>query len=456
MRWVRTLVIGATLAALFAGCDEPAPPQESDSEVAGREPLSEVDDRTADSDSDSDSDSEAGDRTSESEPESDSESGSDSESEAWPEGLGVDTPFDDPSGTALDHFHRALGRAAAGEGFASVAVWGASHTACDHWTSRIRDALQERYGDGGRGFTFAAWPNERAYWQSGVRVDPGEGWARLRLGRDRSVADHYGVAGLVFDSEGREASARVRTGEWGVGEAASRFDVYFQRQPAGGTFEVAVDGELVATVETEGSVGAASQRVEVPEGPHALTLRALPDKSVRLYGVDVRRGESGVVLHNLGLSGSRARYHQKWRDPVHAQQLEALSLDLLVFAYGGNEGNDHAEPMTRFAGQFERALRRAQEHSPGASCLVVGPADKPLLEGGRWTPRVRTRGIAAAQRRIAHRLGCAYFDTIAFMGGEMSMVRWVETDLARDDFVHFTARGYDRFGDVLLEGLLPD
>ncbi len=336
-----------------------------------------------------------------------------------------------------------------------MAVWGASHTACDHWTSRIRAALQERYGDGGRGFTFVAWPNERGYWQSGAEVALGSGWSRLRLGRHRSVRDHYGVAGLVFDSEGREATATVATGPYGFGAEATRFDVLFQRQPGGGSFSVAVDGETVGTARTDGPIGTGLRRVAVPEGPHELTLRASPGAPVRLYGVDIRRGTSGVVVHNLGLAGSRARYHQKWLDPVHGEQLEALDLDLVVFAYGGNEGNDFDEPMSRFAGQFERALRRAKRHSPGASCLVVGPADKPLLDGERWTPRVRTRGIAAAQRRIAHRLGCAYFDTIRFMGGEMSMLRWVELGLARDDYVHFTARGYDRLGDVLLEGLLP-
>jgi len=442
--WILPL-FGAAVALAAAG-----PTWRSESASAS------VSESPPESESESASESES---VSESPPESESVSESPPESESnepWPAGLGVDTPLDDPTGAALEGFHAALARAGAGEGFASVAVWGASHTACDHWTSRIRTALQERFGDGGRGFTFAAWPNERGYWQSGAVVAEGSGWARLRLGRHRSVRDHYGVAGLVFESEGREATTSIATGPYGVGDEATRFDVLFQHQPGGGAFAIAVDGEPLTTVETHGPIAAGVHRVEVPVGPHELSLTAQAGAPVRLYGVDIRRGQSGVVVHNLGLAGSRARYHQKWLDPVHGAQLEAFDLDLLVFAYGGNEGNDFAEPMSRFAGQFDRALRRAKRHSPGASCLVVGPADKPLRQGERWTARVRTRGIARAQRRIAHRLGCAYFDTIAFMGGEMSMLRWVAEGLARDDYVHFTARGYDRLGDVLLAGLLPE
>ncbi|HJL15559.1 MAG TPA: GDSL-type esterase/lipase family protein [Sandaracinaceae bacterium LLY-WYZ-13_1] len=337
-----------------------------------------------------------------------------------------------------------------------MAVWGASHTACDHFTGRIRERLQARYGDGGRGFTFPAWPNPRSYWQSGVRVDRGEGWARLRLGRDRSVPDHYGVAGIVFDSAGRAATGRVRTGRWGVGAAASRFDVLTQAQPGGGVLEVLVDGERRATIDTAApAVGALRHRIDVPEGPHGLELRARPGAPVRVYGVDVRRGHAGVVVHDLGLSGSRARYHLKWRDPVHTQQLTRLAPDLLVFAYGGNEGNDFAVPLRVFAGRFERALRRARRAAPEASCLVLGAFDKPLRRGGRWVHRHRTTGLAAVQRRIAARQGCAFFDTVAFMGGRLSMLRWVEADLAREDHVHLNARGYDRLGDVLVNALVP-
>jgi lysophospholipase L1-like esterase len=58
------------------------------------------------------------------------------------------------------------------------------------------------------------------------------------------------------------------------------------------------------------------------------------------------------------------------------------------------------------------------------------------------------------QRDLAFRHGCAFFDTVKFMGGRLSMLKWVEADLARDDYIHFSARGYRRLGEVLLDGLL--
>jgi lysophospholipase L1-like esterase len=88
----------------------------------------------------------------------------------------------------------------------------------------------------------------------------------------------------------------------------------------------------------------------------------------------------------------------------------------------------------------------------------MGPADKPLRRDQGWVHRQRTTLIAEVQRRLALHHGCAYFDTVAFMGGKLSMLRWIaaEPPLARDDYVHLTPKGYKRLGEVLLKNLMQD
>lgn len=69
-----------------------------------------------------------------------------------PDALGVTTPIEDPSGHALDALHAALSRADRGEGQARLLFYGGSHTAGDHYTGRMREALQAYFGDAGHGF----------------------------------------------------------------------------------------------------------------------------------------------------------------------------------------------------------------------------------------------------------------------------------------------------------------
>jgi lysophospholipase L1-like esterase len=261
---------------------------------------------------------------------------------------------------------------------------------------------------------------------------------------------------VVFDSEGRDARAVLRTSKRTVGRSASRIDLYYLAQPGGGELEVRVDGSEPTLVATEAPTPRAGfALLEVDDGPHEIIVEARPGKSVRVYGVSLERTEPGVIVHNLALGGSRARNHLKWRQPVYRQQLEHLAPDLVVFFYGGNEGNDFGVSLARYERNHARALTRFRSAAPEASCLMLGPADKPLRQGNRWVVRDRTVAIARIQERLARRFHCAYFDTLRFMGGPLAMRTWVEAGYARDDYVHFSAAGYRRLGEVLLESLLP-
>ena len=101
-------------------------------------------------------------------------------------------------------------------------------------------------------------------------------------------------------------------------------------------------------------------------------------------------------------------------------------------------------------------VQRARTAAPQASCLFVGPSDRPVKEGRRYVDRPRTAEIVDVQKKVAAETGCAMFDMVAFMGGPLSMKKWVKHDppFASKAHVHFTSRGYDRMADVLFNALL--
>lgn len=386
--------------------------------------------------------------------------------------LGEQIEIEDRSGHALDRFHAALDRAAQRRGQARVVWWGASHTAGDEYVGLLRGDLQERFGDAGPGFVipvkpFLGW-NHRA-----AHVESGGAWRILRGDRG-PVGESYGFGGyaaesLVGGAWGSLDTARATTGPRRVGA----YEVFFLHQPGGGRFEVRIDARPAAVVDTDSETAHSGYaRFRVHDGEHRIAVRALDDRPTRIFGVSMERDRSGVIIDTLGIPGSRARSHLRWDDTIYREQLRRRRPDLVVLAYGTNESEDVEVPLRRYESDLTRVVRRVRQTVPSASCLLVGPSDRPLrLEDrspgdaspadrapgeGAWGPRPLTADVIEVQRRVAAEQGCGFFDLVSFMGGPMSMLDWVAAEPAygRDDHVHFTWHGHRRLADVLGKALV--
>ena len=64
--------------------------------------------------------------------------------------------------------------------------------------------------------------------------------------------------------------------------------------------------------------------------------------------------------------------------------------------------------------------------------------------------------VVAALKQAAHSEGAAYWDMFEVMGGENSMVQWVnaQPQLAGKDHIHFTRLGAERVGELLSRSIL--
>ena len=358
----------------------------------------------------------------------------------------------------LAHFHAALQRAEAGDGKARILFYGASHVASDSFTGYVRQELQKRFGDAGHGFVLPVHP-WRTYRHRGVRIESSrEEWEPLRI-RDGSMdADFLGLAGVAVESDRRGAWGLVGTADRGsVGRRVAAFEVFYLEQPGGGDFDVLVDGSYRARVSTRraGRPQPGYANYPVDDGPHTLQVRVRGNGKVRLFGVTLERDQSGVVLDTLGINGARTRSHLLWDDGLYRAHLGRRRPDLVVLAYGTNESADRL-PMPVYRQQQRDVLVRIRDTVPDASCLLIGPSDRPVFneELEAWEDRPRTLEINEVQRQVALDLGCGYFDLLAFQGGPLSMIEWVEKGYGAADHVHLMSPGYRRLAEEVLAALL--
>jgi lysophospholipase L1-like esterase len=186
-------------------------------------------------------------------------------------------------------------------------------------------------------------------------------------------------------------------------------------------------------------------------GPWSSLFLSLPP-GLRLLGADLRSGQNGVLVDELGLNGAELFDLEKW-DPVLRRALLAeLRPALLVLAYGTNDvgRKDLEGPAYR-----ERAanLLRVLRSESGAPILVVGPLDRMGRRRRGQNFRAGSRTVIEAMRRACADADCAFWDAKAAMGGDGAIQRWRKKRLAQRDLVHLTMPGYQKLGDLLLKAL---
>lgn len=375
--------------------------------------------------------------------------------------LGVTTPIEDPSGKALFSFHSALRRAETGKGQARIVFYGASHVASDYFTGYLRQKLQARFGEAGTGFVLPAkpWP---WYRNAGIAYDPSRGWNAIRVKEKARKDDRYGLAGVALEAtRRRSAFAAIRTRPNGsLSGSANRFELYYLKQPNGGKIQLSVDQSVTRRISTASDrVETGYELIETSDGPHRFEVKTFSDGVVRLFGVAVENNKPGVLLDTLGIPGARAVYQLFWNDVLYREHLRKRRPDLVVLSYGTNESGDKDFPIENYEDELRKVVSRIREVVPEASCLLLSPSDRPeRVATGVFEPRPRTAQVIDAQRRVARDFSCGFFDMVACTGGPMSMVAWAAATPAygASDHVHFTAIGYQRIGELLLQALLAN
>lgn len=374
--------------------------------------------------------------------------------------LGLFVPIEGPPGgpVPLARFYHALEELRAGhdaDGKVRVLAYGGSHTDADVYTHYLRTYLQERFGDGGHGFVHVAKP-WRWYRHVDYRVEGIKHWitehAQRRKGRGDGL---YGLLGCSLAATSKRAFGKVIPRGDSVG---AEHEIYFLRQPKGGGFEVLADGKRIAMVETKADApGAGYHRFLLPEGPHEIEVKVRGDGEVRLFGMTIERETPGVVVDTLGITGTRAANMLAWDQEIWADNVAHRDPDLVMMFYGTNEAMDEDQPIATYESDLRAVLGRIQEAAPDAACLIMGPGDFPRRgPDGTWQARPRVDALIEAQRRVAADLGCGFWDTKAFMGGELSMPLWASAvpPMAKPDHIHFTVRGYVRIGMALVDAMM--
>ncbi|RFS23830.1 hypothetical protein DVR12_08025 [Chitinophaga silvatica] len=187
-------------------------------------------------------------------------------------------------------------------------------------------------------------------------------------------------------------------------------------------------------------------------------LMSYSGNTMPLYGVCFESG-NGVYVDNYSFRGISGIELGHLSAAMIRQMQEERHYDLIVMHYGANvlwkpELTDYSwyeKPMTKVVDSLRQDL-------PGTSFLIIGTADKSYRKADKYVTAPGVPALLKVQHDLAAIHGTAYWNLYAAMGGEGSMVKWVEGDtvMANKDYTHFNRTGAAKVGALLYKALMNE
>jgi hypothetical protein len=235
-----------------------------------------------------------------------------------------------------------------------------------------------------------------------------------------------------------------------TGRTVQSFDIFYLKHPGFGTFDVKIDGETKATVDTNGAVAeAAFERITVPDGPHKAVFDIPGPKPVRFFGVALERDKPSVVVDAFGAVSLTVQQMATRNDPkTLVATLKHRNYDLVIYLTGTNEWFGPVKHKE----YIEKLIAFHREATPGVSILFMSPPDRVeniRSQQSTWA----IKRVGAEKREFATGAKAAFWDFREAMGGEASIVKFRGKMMCGEDLVHFTQSGGFYMADRIVTAL---
>ncbi|MDC9604832.1 SGNH/GDSL hydrolase family protein [Xenorhabdus griffiniae] len=314
---------------------------------------------------------------------------------------------------------------------------GDSHTAADFFTGKLRSLLQNHYGDAGPGFI----PPMSIPGQRNALIQFSEdktGWW-LSSSRKENRAD-YPLGGFIAIPESTRSAIQIKSssarGEYWL-------SALYQSHTATQIKMPFTTIELPATQ---------SEWHFSPEQSVNFPINLYPqDTQLKIGGWLIKRQTPGIMLSALGINGATINMLDKWQ-PQWINTLAQIKPDMVFLAYGTNEAFNDSLDLVAYQKDLTAKIQEIRRAIPQAVILLIGPNDslknKTAASCEEQQPALLDH-VIQIQQTVAKQQHTLFWDWREYMGGPCSIRGWEQQNLARPDYIHLSADGYERSAEAL-------
>lgn len=335
---------------------------------------------------------------------------------------------------------------------------GDSHIQADHFSGLIRQKIQLRFGNAGRGLIFpyrVAKSNEPASYKTTTNAV----WdSKRNVFYEKPLP--IGVSGFTIETADSAAEINLTVKDQpGLGYDFTKFTLFQEKGLR--NYDITICDEYNCERGTFKSIDTSASnfisQVKFDKPVRQIILRnkvsdTLHQKATRIYGMLLENDSAGVLYNMIGVNGAEYRHYSKSK--YFIQQLSYLNADLVILSLGTNEAFAASFDKVEFYRHIDSLVTGIQKACPNATILLTTPADsfRRSKKGRIKNPDMQEARVTIVNYCLQHNL--PYWDLYEIMGGYGSMAKWFTAQLSAKDKVHFNARGYQLQGNMFYQALM--
>lgn len=326
---------------------------------------------------------------------------------------------------------------------------GGTHVAADGFSRGIREDLQARYGDAGRGMVQPAGvAGPGAADQMDMQIS-GE-WTRRHAMKDNE--GRFGITGMSIASSSTNASMRLT-------KTNGPFDwvsVTIATGPDQGKVRLRVG--LREKVYSAKAQRRGSHTFRLDTSGTSLIIEPVGEGETTVLNWATGKVRSGIRYVNFGLEDATADVLHRFNTRLMENDVRRIAPDLIVLGYGTTEGFDDKLDVSAHRQRLTTMIARLKDWAPDADFVFIGAASglhaKANAVCNGWAPPQKLLPLRRAMKDLAMEHKAAYWDWSAAMGGPCAIDAWAKSGLAEQNRKRLTKTGYRRSARMFSDWLM--
>jgi hypothetical protein len=330
--------------------------------------------------------------------------------------------------------------------------YGASHIQAEVLTTQVREQLQSRFGNGGRGLIFnygAANTYSSVNYSSTAK-------GKWLYGKSFIIPPKVplGVMGMAVETKDPEAELQWR---FHKPIPADNYNLFILTE----NNDLTPDFEL--WIDTARFIFDQSMRREfngknyfhlnLTRSISEIRIKCIAPQETpflfRFYGLDIETSrKGGLVYHSLGVGAAPFQsvlYLEKM-----PEQSQLLKPDMVILDFGTNNILYKNKVEPKLASIIEKSIERFRAVNP--DMVVILTATQDLFYKGKYiTAGVEFRNLVDS---LAKKNDCLFWNWYDLSGGFGQIKKWADEGYATRDYIHLTHRGYKLKGDLLYRSFM--